>query len=207
MISIVDYGLGNLKAFANIYKRLNIPAEIVTTAEQLKKSEKIILPGVGAFDHAMERLNNSGLRDTLEDLVLNKKNPVLGICVGMQMLGNSSDEGKLSGLKWIDGEVKLFDVNSIKHTTRLPHMGWNDVEPTKLNPIMEGLDNNAIFYFLHSYYFSCNNPDDSIAVSDYGIRYTCAVNHNNIYGVQFHPEKSHNYGIQLLKNFANLVPC
>lgn len=207
MISIVDYGLGNLKAFANIYKRLNIPAEIVTTTEQLKKSEKIILPGVGAFDHAMERLNNSGLRDTLDDLVLNKKIPVLGICVGMQMLGNSSDEGKLSGLKWIDGEVKLFDVNSIKHTTRLPHMGWNDVEPTKLNPIMEGLDNNAIFYFLHSYYFSCNNPDDSIAVSDYGIRYTCAVNHDNIYGVQFHPEKSHNYGIQLLKNFANLVPC
>lgn len=207
MISIVDYGLGNLKAFANIYKRLNIPAEIVTTAEQLKNSEKIILPGVGAFDHAMERLNNSGLRDTLDDLVLNKKIPVLGICVGMQMLGNSSDEGKLSGLKWIDGEVKLFDVNSIKHTTRLPHMGWNDVEPTKLNPIMEGLDNNVIFYFLHSYYFSCNNPDDSIAVSDYGIRYTCAVNHNNIYGVQFHPEKSHNYGIQLLKNFANLVPC
>ena len=207
MISIVDYGLGNLKAFANIYKRLNIPAEIVTTAEQLKKSEKIILPGVGAFDHAMERLNNSGLRDTLDDLVLNKKIPVLGICVGMQMLGNSSDEGKLSGLKWIDGEVKLFDVNSIKHTTRLPHMGWNDVEPTKLNPIMEGLHNNAIFYFLHSYYFSCNNTDDSIAVSDYGIRYTCAVNHNNIYGVQFHPEKSHNYGIQLLKNFANLVPC
>jgi glutamine amidotransferase len=207
MISIVDYGLGNLKAFANIYKRLNIPAEIVTTAEQLKKSEKIILPGVGAFDHAMERLNNSGLRDTLDDLVLNKKIPVLGICVGMQMLGNSSDEGKLSGLKWIDGEVKLFDVNSIKHTTRLPHMGWNDVEPTKLNPILEGLDSNAIFYFLHSYYFSCNNPEDSIAESDYGIRYTCAVNHNNIYGVQFHPEKSHNYGIQLLKNFANLVPC
>jgi glutamine amidotransferase len=207
MISIVDYGLGNLKAFANIYKRLSIPAEIVTTAEQLKKSEKIILPGVGAFDHAMERLNNSGLRDTLDDLVLNKKIPVLGICVGMQMLGKSSDEGKLSGLKWVDGEVKLFDVNSIKHTTRLPHMGWNDVESTKLNPIMEGLDNNAIFYFLHSYYFSCNNPDDSIAVSDYGIRYTCAINHDNIYGVQFHPEKSHNYGIQLLKNFANLVPC
>jgi glutamine amidotransferase len=204
MIAIVDYGLGNLKAFANIYKRLNIPVEIVTTSEQLKKSKKIILPGVGAFDHAMEQLNNSGLRDTLDELVLNKEIPVLGICVGMQMLGNYSDEGKLSGLKWIDGEVKLFDVNSIKHTTRLPHMGWNDVEPTRLNPIMEGLDNKAIFYFLHSYYFSCNDSNDSIAESDYGIRYTCAVNHKNIYGVQFHPEKSHGYGIQLLKNFATL---
>lgn len=207
MISIVDYGLGNLKAFANIYKRLNIPAEIVTTVDQLKRSERIILPGVGAFDHAMERLNNSGLRDILDELVLNKGIPVLGICVGMQMLGNSSDEGSLSGLKWIDGDVKLFDVNSIQHTTRLPHMGWNDVEPTKQNPIMEGLDKNAIFYFLHSYYFSCSNPDDSIAESDYGIRYTCAVNHKNIYGVQFHPEKSHSYGIQLLKNFANLATC
>ncbi len=204
MISIIDYGLGNLKAFANIYKSLNIPAEIVTTSEQLNKSKKIILPGVGAFDHAMEQLNNSGLRNTLDELVLNKEIPVLGICVGMQMLGNNSDEGKLSGLKWIDGEVKLFDVNSIKHTTRLPHMGWNDVKPTKMNPIMEGLDNKAIFYFLHSYYFSCNDSNDSIAESDYGIRYTCAVNHKNIYGVQFHPEKSHGYGIQLLKNFATL---
>jgi glutamine amidotransferase len=204
MISIIDYGLGNLKAFANIYKRLNLPAELVTTKEQLAKSEKIILPGVGAFDRAMEELNNSVLRPLLDELVLDKKIPILGICVGMQILGNSSDEGKLEGLKWINGEVKLFDVDQIKHTTQLPHMGWNDVTPTKKNPLLAGLEEDALFYFLHSYYFKCNNPEDSIAESDYGIRYTCAVNHENIYGVQFHPEKSHHYGIQLLKNFATL---
>lgn len=204
MISIVDYGLGNLKAFANIYKQLNIPAAIVSSKEQLAQSEKIILPGVGAFDHAMEQLNNSGLRGTLDDLVLEKKVPVLGVCVGMQMLGNSSDEGNIDGLRWIDGEVKLFDVSKIKHSTRLPHMGWNDVSPTRSSPILNGLEHKSIFYFLHSYYFKCNNEEDSIAESDYGIRYTCAVNHQNIYGVQFHPEKSHRYGIQLLKNFATI---
>lgn len=207
MISIVDYGLGNLKAFVNIYKRLNIPAEIITTRQQLNKSTKIILPGVGAFDHAMGQLNTSGLRDTLDELVIDKKIPVLGVCVGMQMLANASDEGQLEGLKWLDGNVKRFDVSQIKHATQLPHMGWNDVMPSKPNPLLVGLEEDAVFYFLHSYYFSCNNPDDSIAETDYGIRYSCAVNNENIYGVQFHPEKSHNYGIQLLKNFATLPEC
>lgn len=204
MISIVDYGLGNLKAFSNIYKRLNIPAELVSTTEQLAKSDKIILPGVGAFDHAMEKLNDSGLAEMLKELVIVKKIPVLGICVGMQMLGKSSDEGKLKGLEWIDGEVKLFDINTIQHTTRLPHMGWNDVKPTKPNPLFNGLEEQALFYFLHSFYFICSDKDDIIAESEYGVQYTCALNHKNIYGVQFHPEKSHNYGIQLLKNFATL---
>jgi glutamine amidotransferase len=204
MISIIDYGLGNLKAFANIYKRLNIPAEIIDSRDKLSKSTRIILPGVGAFDHAMHQLNGSGLRETLDELVLEKKVPVLGICVGMQMLAHNSDEGNLEGLKWIDATVKRFDISQIKHTTKLPHMGWNDVQPTNRNPLLTGLGKDALFYFLHSYYFSCNKSEDSIAESDYGIRYTCAVNHENIYGVQFHPEKSHAYGIQLLKNFAHL---
>jgi glutamine amidotransferase len=204
MISIVDYGLGNLKAFANIYKRLNIDTEFVRTPEQLNSAEKIILPGVGAFDHAMSELINSGMREKLDELVLKKKVPVLGICVGMQMLGKRSDEGNLEGLGWIDADIIKFDTNLIKQKPQLPHMGWNDVHPIVGNPLFQELETNTIFYFLHSYYFSCKNPQDSIAKSYYGLEFTCSVNHNNIYGVQFHPEKSHQYGIQLLKNFANL---
>jgi glutamine amidotransferase len=204
MISIIDYGLGNLKALANIYKRLNIDVEFVKTVEQLKSAEKIILPGVGAFDHAMGQLNRSGMREKLDELVLIKKVPVIGICVGMQMLAKRSDEGKLEGLSWIDADIIKFDLNLINQKPKLPHMGWNDVNPIGNNPLFHNLDTNSIFYFLHSYYFSCNNPNDEIAKSDYGLDFTCAVNHNNIFGVQFHPEKSHQYGIQLLKNFANL---
>ena len=204
MISIIDYGLGNLKALANIYKRLNIDVEFVKTVEQLKSAEKIILPGVGAFDHAMGQLNRSGMREKLDELVLIEKVPVIGICVGMQMLAKRSDEGKLEGLSWIDADIIKFDLNLINQKPKLPHMGWNDVNPIGNNPLFHNLDTNSIFYFLHSYYFSCNNPNDEIAKSDYGLDFTCAVNHNNIFGVQFHPEKSHQYGIQLLKNFANL---
>jgi glutamine amidotransferase len=204
MISIVDYGLGNLKAIANIYKRLNFNAEFVKTPEQLNSAEKIILPGVGAFDHAISELNNSGMREKLDELVLEKKVPVLGICVGMQMLGKRSDEGNLEGLGWIDANVIKFDTNLIKQKPQLPHMGWNDVHPIVDNPLFQELQTNSIFYFLHSYYFSCNNLQDAIAKSHYGLEFTCSVNHDNIYGVQFHPEKSHQYGIQLLKNFANL---
>jgi glutamine amidotransferase len=202
MISIIDYGLGNLKAFANIYKRLNINAELVTSKEQLIKADKIILPGVGAFDHAMDKLNNSGLSSLLNELVVSKKVPVLGICVGMQMLAKSSDEGIAKGLEWIDGDVKLFDTDKIKHVTKIPHMGWNDAIIIKNNPLFKDLDDSPLFYFLHSYYFFCRNQDDILAQSEYGERFTCAINHENIYGVQFHPEKSHNNGIQLLKNFA-----
>lgn len=204
MISIIDYGLGNVRAFANIYKRSNIAAELVSTKEQLARSEKIILPGVGAFDHAMEKLQKSGLAEMLGEMVLIKKVPVLGICVGMQMLGNYSDEGVSPGLKWVDGEVKLFDVCKIKHATRLPHMGWNDVKSTRPNILFKGIEEDPLFYFLHSYYFVCNNKEDIIAEAEYGIQYTCALNHENIYGVQFHPEKSHKFGIQLLTNFASL---
>lgn len=204
MITIIDYGVGNIFAFQNVFKRLDIPTRIAKSVEDLHDVKKLILPGVGAFDYAMSQLNNSGMREKLDELVLTQKVPVIGICVGMQMMGNKSDEGGLDGLKWIDASIRKFDEATIQQRTKLPHMGWNDVTPIKDNPLFEGLENDAIFYFLHSYYFECNRTEDSIAISDYGVKFTSAAQHNNVYGIQFHPEKSHHYGEKLLHNFAKL---
>ena len=205
MIAIIDYGVGNIRAFTNIYRQLDIPIKIARSVEDLIDVSKIILPGVGAFDHAMEQLEQSGMRSRLDELVIQKKIPVIGVCVGMQMLAHSSDEGKLPGLGWIDASVKKFDENKISYSTHLPHMGWNDVKPLKpINHLFDGLEKDARFYFLHSYYFSCNQPQDDIAEADYGGPYCCAINHENIYGVQFHPEKSHHYGVKLLENFSKI---
>jgi len=204
MIAIIEYGLGNVKAFVNLYKRLNIPITVARTAADLMNATKIILPGVGAFDNAMERLEKSGMKEALDELVIHSKLPAMGICVGMQMLAHSSEEGRLSGLGWIDGEVRKLDVSALKDTTRLPHMGWNDVQLVRSSPLFDLLGHDARFYFLHSYYFQCLHSEDVLAVTEYGGTFACAVNSGNIYGVQFHPEKSHQYGIQLLKNFANL---
>lgn len=204
MIVIIDYGLGNVLAFENVYRRLNIPVKVAKTADNLTDATKLILPGVGSFDHAMQQLDKSGMRHTLEQLVLQQGVPILGICVGMQMLANSSDEGKLPGLGWIDGIVRKFDVSTLPHGTHLPHMGWNDVKPLDNNRLFKSLEEDARFYFLHSYYFECHQPSNNLAVSDYGGEFSCAVNHKNVYGVQFHPEKSHHFGSQLLKNFEEL---
>ncbi len=204
MIAIVNYGLGNIQAFANIYKRLNIPAQIASTPDDLKIAERVILPGVGAFDWAMSRLNESGMRGALEELVIGRSLPVLGICVGMQILANRSDEGKLPGLGWIKGEVKGFNERESVEKLRLPHMGWNDVMPQNEDSLFKDLQSEARFYFLHSYYFVTQNQDNVLAVTDYGGPYASSIVSGNIYGVQFHPEKSHQWGIQLLKNFAEL---
>lgn len=204
MITLIDYGVGNINAFANVYKRLNIETKIAKTTADLESAEKLILPGVGSFDYAMNQLNNSGMRERLDELVLKDKVPVIGICVGMQMMANRSDEGQCEGLKWIDADVIKFDPATIKYVTKLPHMGWNDVTPTKPNNLFKELEENSLFYFLHSYYFKCNDMQDAIAVSEYGDSFTCAVNRDNVYGIQFHPEKSHHYGEILLNNFARL---
>lgn len=204
MITLIDYGVGNIFAFQNAYKRLNIPIKIAKTSTDLFDAEKLILPGVGSFDYAMSQLNNSGMREKLDELVIEKFVPIIGICVGMQMMGNRSDEGKTQGLNWIDADILKFDESLIRHRTKLPHMGWNGVKPVNGNLLFEGLEEDAIFYFLHSFYFKCKNPIESIAVSDYGIKFTSAVNKGNIYGIQFHPEKSHLNGEKLLHNFAKL---
>lgn len=204
MITLIDYGVGNIFAFQNAYKRLNIPTKIAKTKQDLIGVEKLILPGVGSFDYAMNQLNASGMREKLDELVLESKIPIIGICVGMQMMGNRSDEGKMEGLKWIDSDILKFDESKIQQRTKLPHMGWNDVTPLKNHPLFIGLESTAIFYFLHSFYMQCKNETNILAISDYGISFSSAVNYNNIYGVQFHPEKSHQYGEKLLYNFAKL---
>lgn len=203
-ITIINYGLGNIKAIANVYKRLGIYCEIVSTSDELENATKLILPGVGAFDCAMERLQKSGMKERISDLVLNQKIPVLGICVGMQMMAKSSEEGNLPGLGWINGTVKKFDVSKLKSGTLLPHMGWNNIKIVQDNQLLRGLNDDSRFYFLHSYYFQCEAAQDAIATTDYGGSFIGAICKENIFGVQFHPEKSHQSGIQLLKNFAEL---
>lgn len=204
MITIIDYGVGNIKAFYNIFSKLSLKVKIAQKPEDLFNATKLILPGVGHFDYAMNRFSDSGMLNVVDEMVIKQNIPILGICVGMQMLAKNSEEGIMSGLGWIDATVKKIDTTLLNQKTRLPHMGWNDVIVKTRNPLLENLDLNSRFYFLHSYYFNPNLISDSIAISNYGKEFTCAVNHKNIYGVQFHPEKSHHYGIQLLNNFANI---
>ncbi|UVE19040.1 imidazole glycerol phosphate synthase subunit HisH [Pseudomonas sp. LS44] len=204
MIHIIDYGLGNIQAFVTMYKRLGIEAVRAKGGGDLRDVRKLILPGVGAFDHAMELLDASGMRQPLERLVREDKVPVLGICVGMQILARSSEEGVGAGLGWVDGRVRSFADNPAFAALPMPHMGWNDVVPAVGSPLFKGLEENARFYFLHSYYFECSHMTNVAARADYGFQFACAVQNGNVFGVQFHPEKSHHWGAALLKNFAEL---
>jgi len=201
-VTLVNYGVGNIQAFAHIYQRLNIPVVVATTAGQMARAEKIVLPGVGAFDWAMARLNASGLRDMLDELVLRQRVPVLGVCVGMQMMAHRSEEGELPGLGWIDAEVVHFDPAQISHAP-LPHMGWNDVRPTASDSLFLGIEAPR-YYFLHSYCIAPRQQADVLATAYYGSDFTAAVRIGNVFGTQFHPEKSHQWGIDLLRNFADI---
>jgi glutamine amidotransferase len=199
VIGIVDYGLGNTQAIANIYKRLNVEVQLASTPDALARADRLILPGVGSFDWAMQQLGRTGLREALDRLVVVERRPVLGICVGMQMMARSSEEGQDPGLGWIAAEVRRLPAGE---RLMLPHMGWNDVQAHAGSPLMRGLETDAQFYFLHSYYFSPDSQDVVIGTVEYGIGFACAVQSGNVYGVQFHPEKSHAWGVRLLKNFA-----
>lgn len=202
MIGIINYGSGNVRAIGNVYDILKIDYKIIDLPNELLQCTKIILPGVGAFDETMETLNKSGFRVELEKMVIHQKIPVLGICVGMQILSNGSDEGRLSGLGWIPGRVKKFDKSILNGKPKLPHLGWNSVEIKKNDSILSGVDAEEGFYFIHSYYFECLHEVDILTTTKYGLNFASSIKSDNIFGMQFHPEKSHQNGIQLLKNFA-----
>jgi imidazole glycerol-phosphate synthase subunit HisH len=201
-VTLVHYGLGNIQAFAHIYQRLNISVDVAETSAQIEAATHLILPGVGAFDWAMARLDKSGLRTALDEAVLGREVPVLGVCVGMQMMAESSDEGRLPGLGWVEANVERFFRGANTHKP-LPHMGWNDVAPKSATCLFAGMENPR-FYHLHSYFIAPKNDDATLATADYDGIFTAAIRKRNVFGTQFHPEKSHQWGIDLLRNFAKI---
>tara|TARA_B100002052_G_scaffold299170_1_gene335899 strand:- start:2695 stop:3309 length:615 start_codon:yes stop_codon:yes gene_type:complete len=204
MIGIINYGSGNIQALATIYKKINVNYQIIHSPDNLNEIKKIILPGVGSFDKTMQQLIQSGFSDKLNELVMLKKIPILGICVGLQVMGYGSEEGKMPGLGWIPGKVKRFNKDKINNKPKLPHMGWNKINNFKNHPIFKDIDYDFGFYFIHSYYFECENSDNILTTSLYGVEFASSIYNNNIFGMQFHPEKSHANGVQVLKNFAHL---
>lgn len=203
MISVVDYGVANLGSILNMLRKVGAAAETVGTPEEIMAAEKIILPGVGAFDHGVSTLNSRGLVGALRARALGDRVPILGICLGMQMLGKSSEEGELSGLGLIDARCERFRFDGRGHL-KVPHMGWSLLETKRASPLTADLGEKARFYFVHSYHIVCADPSDVLATAFYGIEFVALVQHENVYGAQFHPEKSHRFGMALLSNFARL---
>ncbi len=203
MIAIIDYGVGNPGSIQNMFQYLGIASHITSSAEEIRAADKLLLPGVGAFDAGMKHLHESGLKVILDQEVLDKGKPILGICLGMQMMTNGSEEGMLPGLMWIEAETMKFktDAHSV---LRIPHMGWNQIEINQEHPLLTGLEGENKFYFVHSFFVKVAEESDCAAKTLYGTEFTSVFARDNIMGVQFHPEKSHRYGMQVLKNFANL---
>jgi len=201
LITIVDYGLGNLGSILNMFKRIGVEAKITSNSKEIAEADKILLPGVGAFDNAMTRINESGLKEVLNTKAKVDKVPILGICLGMQLLTRGSEEGVLSGLGWIDADTIKFPVIE---GLKVPHMGWNLVTPSTPSKLTQSLPEESRFYFVHSYYVKVDKQENSILKANYGIEFDAAIQNDNIYGAQFHPEKSHKFGMQLLKNFSEI---
>lgn len=204
MIAIIDYGSGNVGAIMNILRQRRIPHVLTAKASELAAADRFILPGVGAFDPTMDTLVRSGMVDALNEEVVGKGKKVLGICVGMHLLAEGSDEGELSGLGWIPGRVRRIDDSRLSASPKLPHMGWNDVEVRPGAALFSGIDATRGFYFLHSYFFDAADPAHVAATVSYGAELPCAVARDNVFGTQFHPEKSHANGMRLFASFAEL---
>jgi len=204
MIAIVDYEMGNVGSIRRMLKKAGADSVLTHDPTELAKSSKLILPGVGAFDAGIERLQKGGLRDVLDELVLIRKKPVLGICLGMQLLLQKSEEGSRDGLGWISGEVKKFHFGENSDKLKVPHMGWNHVKPESDAPLFAALNESSRFYFVHSYFAAPADDSDVAATCSYGSEFCCALEKNNIFGAQFHPEKSHRYGLQFMENFVRV---
>ncbi len=208
MVAIINYGLGNLGSIANMFKVIGEKSVITADEKAIKEADRILLPGVGAFDAGMSKLNDTGLNELIKEEAAAGKS-ILGICLGMQLLGNGSEEGQLPGLSLIDFECKRFDFSnvdeSIKPLLKVPHMGWDVVEFANENhPLLKGIEGQQRYYFVHSYHAVCKNEDNVLMTCDYGYEFACAVHKDNVMGVQFHPEKSHDFGMRILKNFVEI---
>lgn len=197
---MVDYGIGNLAAVQNMFRKIGVLCEVTSDLDKILKAEKLLLPGVGAFDAAMQRLTNTDLRRVLDEKVLIDKIPVIGICLGMQLLTRGSEEGSLPGLNWIEANTVRFPRSELK----VPHMGWNNVVVSNSSRLTATFNHQHRFYFVHSYYVQVENENHSILKTTYGITFDSGIASDNIFGVQFHPEKSHGYGMHLLSNFAKI---
>jgi glutamine amidotransferase len=203
MIVIIDYGLGNIGSIVNMFKKIGVKAESTSTKDGIEAAEKLVLPGVGAFDNGMENLEKLGLIPVLNKKVLEEKTPVIGICLGFQLLSKSSDEGKRSGLGWINANTRKFDFPK-GSALKIPHMGWNNVNLKKQSKLFNDMYDEPRYYFVHSYHVCCNDNNDILTTTRYGYVFVSSIQRDNIYGCQFHPEKSHKYGLKLLSNFAEI---
>lgn len=206
-IGIVDYGVGNIGSVQNMLRKVGAECESVSAPSKLEDYAALVLPGVGAFDSGMSRLSDLGLDSALKHYAKQDKSYLLGICLGMQLLMSSSEEGDLPGLGLISGIVKRFDFSSVIDgaSLKIPHMGWNEVRPKSGTPLFEGLEDQSRFYFVHSYHAVCESNDDVLATAKYGYEFACSIGKGKVFGAQFHPEKSHRFGLAMFRNFINIV--
>ncbi len=202
-ITIIDYGMGNLGSIINMFKKLRIDARVSSEKSEIMDSDKLLLPGVGAFDAAMKRIHEQGLKDILDRKILDEKVPILGICLGMQLLTESSEEGVCNGLGWIPGRTLRFSFSE-GSSLKVPHMGWNYVALVNPSPLVSQLPDAPRFYFVHSYYVKVKDPNHSVMKTHYGLDFDSVIQKDNIFGAQFHPEKSHKFGMKILENFASI---
>lgn len=205
MIVIIDYGIGNLRSILNKLGRIGVDATISSNVDDIANATKLILPGVGAFPSAIDNLRQMHLIRVLEKKVLEDKVPILGICLGMQLMTKWSEEGNVEGLGWLDAETK--SLRECSPSILVPHIGWNTALKKKDSPLMTNIPSESEFYFVHSFYVSCHDPSDIITVTNYGCEFASTIQRSNIFATQFHPEKSHSNGIKLLKNFAEIELC
>jgi glutamine amidotransferase len=196
-------GVANLGSMRNMLRRIGVETELVATPDMLARASKLVLPGIGAFDHGMEALESRGLVEPLRARVLGDQVPILGVCLGFQLLGNGSTEGRRAGLGLVASRCERLPANAAAGV-RVPHMSWAHITPTRPDPILSGIDDQSRFYFVHSYHVVCSDPSDVLAVARHGIEFTAMIRRGNIYGAQFHPEKSHRFGMRLLQNFCEL---